>query len=409
MKLKCDVAKLCPDAQRRDHWFVGGQPATVALDDFICEGLMYCLYSDESSYNNIVKITRSLFLHNYRAIYYHNQYNWDFKVKEFSVSSSIFFRNCQAISLSVWYCMSCIIEDCLFLQNDDGIVGEFFGSGAPSARYLKSTFAQNVQAVSRKVESYNRGSNFEEILFYQNEFAYSDVSGYQPAEEESFWQNVTFLDNHISMFLRSSLHRLQRINFLAPFHIYYIGTLLYDLSLSLTFWNTTSEDDVEAKTYHAIDGSGQGLVRFLDAESMPSSPFLHQMYQADPCAGQCVQNWFNTNWSKLIRADAGTFGLYDVDQSLSSGQSLRDALLSGHHPTNMSLSMYMQDLIDLFDAVGAYQTAGTTTSRLPSTTPGTTLSTATTTTTPAKGWAWFVAEALGAGVHPTVGSGARQV
>ena len=84
--------------------------------------------------------------------------------------------------------------------------------------------------------------------------------------------------------------------------------------------------------------------------------------QEDLCAGQCNQHWFNTNWSSLISAGAGTFGFFDPERSLNSGQVLREALLTGHDtPSSMSLSSYMQDVAGLLEAVGAFQTVGVST------------------------------------------------
>ena len=220
--------------------------------------------------------------------------------------------------------------------------------------YRHSSFIQNGEAASCE---YSCGFSFSDALFFQNDVASKITGG-------SIWQNVTFLDNRLSLKLTSKLYDLQRINFIgseSEYHIHYTGSALYDFSLSSTYWNMTTEEEVETKTYHAVDGSGQGLVRLLDVGSLARAPFYHSMYQADPCAGQCVQDWFNTNWSSLIGAGEGTFGLYGANGSLSSGQKLQDALLRGHHPSsNMSLSMYVQDLVDLLEAVAAYEMVGQT-------------------------------------------------
>ena len=164
------------------------------------------------------------------------------------------------------------------------------------------------------------------------------------------------------------------------YHIHYTGTSLFDFNVSLTFWNTTSVDEIEEDIYDGRDG-GKGLVRILAAESMPHTPFWHGMYQADSCAGQCGQSRFNTNWSSLISAGTGSFGFFDPDRSLHSGQVLHDALLKGYEPSSgMSLSSYVQDLTDLLGAVSKFQTVGTSTSPLPSTTASLAVSTTASTT-----------------------------
>eukprot|EP00435_Cladocopium_sp_Y103_P023481 s2157_g5.t1 len=95
---------------------------------------------------------------------------------------------------------------------------------------------------------------------------------------------------------------------------------------------------------------------------MPDAPFQHGMYQEDLCAGQCNQHWFNKNWSSLISGGAGTFGFFDPERSLNSGQVLREALLTGHEtPSSMSLSSYIQDVAGLLEAVAAFQTVGVST------------------------------------------------
>ena len=331
------------------------QGGSVALDNFVCEGLKYCL---SLSSPTALSIKKSLFSYTLRAIY-----GYDGSLRDKQIVSSMFFRNDQGIHLRGY---GWSVEDCFFLQNRVGAKSDY------SVNYMHSSFIQNGEAASC-----SWSCHFSDVLFYQNDVAYVPAGG--------IWQNVTFLENRLSLKLTSKLNNLQGINFIgseSEYHIYYTGSALYDFNLSSTYWNMTTEEEVEAKTYHAVDGSGQGLVRLLDVGSLARAPFYHSMYQADPCAGQCAQDWFNTNWSSLIGAGEGTFGLYGANGSLSSGQKLQDALLKGHQaPSNMSLSMYVQDLVDLLEAVAAYEMVGTTTSPLPSTTSSTTTSTTTTITT----------------------------
>ena len=252
------------------------------------------------------------------------------------------------------------MDQCLFLQNDVGIYRGW------RVQVTSTSLAQNEQAVEdRYYPSYN------DMLFYKNDIAFN--SRYY----SSTLGNATFLENRIGMKLDNGGGALNRINFLGlenEYHIHYTGTSLLDVNVSLTFWNTTSVDEIEEDIYDARDGSGKGLVRILAAESMPHTPFRHEMYQADSCAGQCGQSWFNTNWSSLISAGTGSFGFFDPDRSLHSGQVLRDALLKGYEaPSGMSLSSYMQDLADLFGAVSKFQIVGT--SPLPSTTASLAVST----------------------------------
>ena len=208
------------------------------------------------------------------------------------------------------------------------------------------------------------------------------VSYWTIPEPRGFLQNVTFLDNHIGMKVLGKVEVMNRINFLGlGYHFHYTGTELFNLQVSSTYWNTTSLDEVETHIYDALDGSGAGVVQILEQNLCPMRPFSMACTKKI-CVPGSNQHWFNTNWSSLISAGAGTFGFFDPERSLNSGQVLREALLTGHDmPSSMSLSSYMQDVAGLLEAVGAFQTVGSTTSPLPSTTPSTTPSTITTTTT----------------------------
>ena len=331
--------------------------ATVVMDHLICEGLKYCLDSLDSR----ITIKNSLFLENYEAVR-HGGY------AGLEIERSIFFRNHLGTYLE--YCNICKVTASLFLQNNISM-----SNGYTSVRH--STFAQNAKAMA------SCDLRLTDVLFYGNDVAFSRATG--------ILQNVTFLDNRLGLQITSKLSEwhgapLYGINFLGSkeYHLHYTGTELFTLDLSSTYWNSTSLDELEAGIYDALDGSGAGVVQMLGAESMPDAPFHHGMYQNDPCAGQCNQHWFNTNWSSLISGGAGTFGFFDPERSLNSGQVLREALLTGHEtPSSMSLSSYMQDVAGLLEAVGAFpfQTVGTTTSPPPSTTPSTTSTTTTTTTT----------------------------
>ena len=368
--------------------------ATLVMENVVCKGLWRCV--DATSYTatasaDHVTITDSLFVDNYGAVklgdgYYYSDSHL-LQVGGFRITRSVFFSNGVGANL---YCSrggGCHVDQCLFLQNDVGISG---GGGVSLAH---TTLAQNEQAVQGwRSWELSWGGSYNDMLFYENDVAYWDS---EYVSEDALWNatflETTFLDNRIGMKLEIAqlsnvpYGALNRINFLGlenEYNIHYTGTSVFDMNASLTFWNTTSVDEIEEDIYDARDGSGKGLVRILAPESMPQTPFRHGMYQADSCAGQCEQSWFNTNWSSLIGAGTGSFGFFDPDRSLHSGQVLRDALLKGHEaPSGMPLSSYMQDLSDLFGAVSKFQTVGTTTSPLPSTTASTTTTTTTITTT----------------------------
>ena len=344
--------------------------ATLVMENVLCKGLWRCVdatrYTTTASADHVT-LADNLFVDNYEAM----------KLRWYSVSAStglwltrsVFFSNVLGADL---YCSNrgCHVDQCLFLQNDVGI------SGGGGVSFAHTTLAQNEEAV--KGPGY---ASYNDMLFYKNDVAFNGRYN-----SGSALGNATFLENRIGMKLEGMPNwALSRINFLGmghEHHIHYTGTSLFDMNASLTFWNTTSVDEMEEDIYDARDGSGKGFVRILAAESMPQTPFRHGMYQADSCAGQCGQSWFNTNWSSLISAGTGSFGVFDPDRSLHSGQVLRDALLKGHEaPSGMPLSSYMQDLSDLFGAVSKFQTVGTSTSPLPSTTASTTMTTTTTTTT----------------------------
>ena len=340
--------------------FLSGS-VTVVMENLICEGLKYCLHGI-NSWDSHVTIKNSLFLENYEAIRDESTLTTQLEIER-----SIFFRNDRGTSFP--FCRSCSVRSSLFLQNN---IAMFAGY----ASVWHSTFAQNAKAMTCQLDVvWCLELRLTDVVFYGNDVAFSRANG--------VLQNVTFLDNRLGLQI-TKLIGLSEINFLGSkeYHLHYTGTELFTLDLSSTYWNSTSLDELEADIYDALDGSGAGVVQMLGAESMPDAPFQHGMYQEDPCAGQCNQHWFNTNWSSLISAGAGTFGFFDPERSLNSGQVLRDALLTGHEtPSNMSLSSYMQDVAGLLEAVGAFQTVGTTTSPLPSTTPSTTSTTTTTTTT----------------------------
>ena len=337
-------------------WFEGA--GTVVMDHVICEGLKHCLLLSDGK-DATVTITNSLFMDTYQAIY---DRGWVTTPR--TVKSSVFFRNDMGASLD---CRTCRIEGSLFLQNNIGV------DSRGSAQYKNSAFVQNGQAVYCSSWCWQL---FEDLLFFKNDIAYVTGGG--------TWRDATFLDNRISMRIGVATN-LQRVNFLGSaedYHLYYTGAALYDLDASSICWNTTSVEVVQSKIYDAMDGSGRGLVRLLNAESLPDTPFQHSMFSNDSCAGQCGQQWYNRNWSSLIGAGTGTFGFFDAEGELQSGQSLQDALLGGYEPTaDVSLNAYMLDVSNLLEAVGAYQTVGTTTSPLPSTSSSTTTSTTTTTTT----------------------------
>ena len=333
-----------------------GRGGTIVLDHLICKGLKYCLFNRGAR----VAIKNSLFLENYYGAY---SYNTEWGYSQPKVQRSVFFRNVYGCFLSS-YREDNPVEDSLFLQNKNALYGS-------SAKVVRSTFAQNGFAMSSGDLSLN------DVLFYGNDIAIGQA--------EVLLRNVTFLSNRLGLTVVQSyrVRGLDKINFLGPaeYHLYYTGTSLYGLDVSSTYWNTSSADEMEEEIYDALDGSGKGVVQILQAESMPHVPFHHGMYQEDVCAGQCLQHWFNSNWSSLISAGAGTFGFFDPERSLNSGQVLREALLTGHSTSGLSLSSYMQDVEGLLEAVAAFQTVGTTTSPLPSTTLSTTTSTTSTTTT----------------------------
>ena len=346
--------------------------ATIVVDNLVCKGLWRCV-DTTSSASDHVTLADSLFVDNYEATTFY----WSDWITSRStttglwITGSVFFSNFLGVKTECWYTDECHVDQCLFLQNDVGIDDS---SGA--VQVTRTILAQNEQAVQ---ESGSYDSSYSDMLFYENDVAFNSRSGYSPLG------NVTFLENRIGMKLDYVPYgALNRINFLGlenEYHIHYTGTWLFDLNVSLTFWNTTSVDEILEGIYDARDGSGKGLVQILAAESMAQTPFQHGMYQADSCAGQCGQSWFNTNWSSLISAGTGSFGFFDPNRSLHSRQVLRDALLTGYEaPRGMSLSSYMQDLTDLLNAVSKFQTVGTSTSPLPSTTASTTTTTTTTTT-----------------------------
>ena len=328
---------------------------TVAMDHLICKGLKYCLVNNKGA--SVIK--NSLFVDNYEAI---SGTEW-WSASQLEIKTSVFFRNDRGINLysrGPW-----TLEGSLFLQNNYATdLG--YGNNLVS----RTAFAQNGLALRCGGSVVLR-----DVLFYGNDISMEQAEG--------ILRNVTFLDNRLGLKTGSKMGALDKINFLGPaeYHFHYTGTALYDLDASLTYWNTSSVDEMEEEIYDALDGSGKGVVQILQAESMPHVPFHHGMYEEDVCAGQCLQHWFNSNWSSLISAGAGTFGFFDPERSLNSGQVLREALLTGHTTGGLSLSSYMQDVVGLLEAVAAFQTVGTTKSPLPSTTPSTTTSTTSTTTT----------------------------
>ena len=336
--------------------------ASLVMENVVCKGLWRCV---EATSTDHVTIADNLFVDNYEAIILAGG-------ASSMITRSVFFSNVRGAHLSYLSCWSCPVihvDLCLFLQNDVGI----YDRGYYHVQVTRTTLAQNEQAVQ-----YGRYASYNDMLFYKNDIAFY--------KSRSALGNTTFLENRIDMEIDSeSDGALNSINFLGvenEYHIHYTGTSLLDFDASFAFWNATSVNEIEEHIYDARDGSGKGLVRILAAESMPQTPFRHGMYQADSCAGQCGQSWFNTNWSSLISAGTGSFSFFDADRSLHSGQELRDALLTGYEaPSGMSLSSYMQDLADLLGAVSNFQTVGTSTSPLPSTTSPTTTTTTTTTTT----------------------------
>ena len=314
-----------------------GRGGTIIMDHLICKGLKYCL--DNSGAR--VAIKNSLFLENYYGAY---SYDLDPEVQR-----SVFFRNVHGCSLSS-HEEGNGVEDSLFLQNKYALYYSF------EVQVVRSTFAQNGWAMY-----YSGELSLNDVLLYGNDIAID-------TPENIVLFNVTFLGNRLGLTVLQSFRVkvLDAINFLGPaeYHLYYYGSD-YGLDVSSTYWNTSSADEIKEEIY--------GDVQILQAESMPHEPFHHGMYQEDVCAGQCLQHWFNSNWSSLISAGAGTFGFFDPERSLNSGQVLREALLTGHATSGLSLSSYMQDVAGLLEAVAAFQTVAV------STTSGSAVSTATTT------------------------------
>ena len=269
--------------------------ATIVVDNLVCKGLWRCV-DTTSSASDHVTLADSLFVDNYEATTFY----WSDWITSRStttglwITGSVFFSNFLGVKTECWYTDECHVDQCLFLQNDVGI-----DDSSEAVQVTRTILAQNEQAVQ---QSGSYGS-YSDMLFYENDVAFNSRSGY------SALGNVTFLENRIGMKLVYGA--LNRINFLGlenEYHIHYTGTWLFDLNVSLTFWNTTSVDEILEGIYDARDGSGKGLVQILAAESMAQTPFQHGMYQADSCAGQCGQSWFNTNWSSLINAGTGSFG-----------------------------------------------------------------------------------------------------
>ena len=332
---------------------------TLVMENVICKGLYCCV--EKTSGADHVTIADSLFVDNYEAVKLDDQAVGGASL----ITRSVFFSNVRGAYAVCRYC-HVDVDQCLFLQNDVGI---YYSSYCYYFQVTRTTLAQNEQAVHR-----GRDVSYNDMLFYKNDVAF-EYTG-------SALDNTTFLENSIGMKIRERDVALNRINFLGvgnEYHIHYTGTSLLDFDVSFAFWNATSVNEIEEHIYDARDGSGRGLVQILAAESMPQTPFRHGMYQADSCAGQCGQSWFNTKWSSLISAGTGSFSFFDTDRSLHSGQVLRDALLTGYAaPGGISLSSYMQDLTDLLGAVSNFQTVGTSTR---STTPLPSTSSTTTTTT----------------------------
>ena len=319
--------------------------ATLVMENLVCKGFWRCV-DTTSEFSDHLTLAGSLFVDNYHGMNVH--WRSTGTTHGLWLTKSVFFSNVLGAEVECWR-SGCQVDQCLFLQNDIGIAG-FLGR-----------------------------VHYNDMIFYKNDVAFS-----------RFWDrntlgNATFLENRIGIKIdRESYGALNRINFLGvgnEYHIHYTGTPLLDFSVSLTFWNTTSVNEIEKNIYDARDGSGEGLVRILAAESMPQTPFRHGLYQADSGAGQCEQSWFNTKLPvpALIKLDQ--FGFFDPGRSLNSGQVLRDALLKGYEPpSGMSLTSCMQDFSDLFDAVSQFQTVGTSTSPLPSTTASLAVSTTASTT-----------------------------
>eukprot|EP00435_Cladocopium_sp_Y103_P051840 s2157_g16.t1 len=317
--------------------------AIVVMDNLICKGLKYCLYVWES----LVTITNSLFLENHEAIRDGSSYYFPSYLE---IKRSTFFRNDRGTAFPDCSGCSRSVIGSLFLQNN-------IAMSAGYASVWNSTFAQNAKAMTCESDiGWCSDLRLTDVLFYGNDVAFSQATG--------VLQNITFLDNRLGLKIITKLTGLNGINFLGlkEYHIHYTGTAIYsyswDLDLSSTYWNTTSLADI----YDALFLSGGGIRQILGTDSMPDAPFHHVMYQEDSCAGQCNQHWFNKNWSSLISGGAGTFGFFDPERSLNSGQVLREALLTGHEtPSSMSLSSYMQDVAGLLEAVAAFQTVGVST------------------------------------------------
>ena len=308
------------------------------MDNLICKGLKYCL----ENYKLPATVKNSFFVENYEAI------RGGSTVLE--IKGSVFFRNDRGMDFNSynWH-----VEDSLFLQNNLAMVG-YYGN------MVRTTFAQNGQGIYSRWYGSNLG--LKDVLFYGNDVAFDFTRDVFRGR----LQNVTFLDNRLGLKTGGSMGILDKVNFLGlgEYQLHYSGTALYDLDVSLTYWNTSSVDQMEEEIYDALDGSGKGVVQILQAESMPHEPFHHGMYQEDVCAGQCLQHWFNSNWSSLISAGAGTFGFFDAERSLNSGQVLREALLTGHATSGLSLPSYMQDVAGLLEAVAAFQAGAASTTSM---------------------------------------------
>ena len=224
----------------------------IVVDNLVCKGLWRCVDTTSSAADHVTLADRR-FIGAIGAL--------PGALPLAFGSRDLFFLKFSRVETECWYSDVCHVDQCLFLQNDVGIDDSW---GA--VQVTRTVLAQNEQAVQ---QSGSHGS-YSDMLFYENDVAFNGGSAY------SALGNATFLENRIGMKLHSVVGALNRINFLGlgkEYHIHYTGTSLFDMNVSLTFWNTTSVDEIREGIYDARDGSGKSLVQILAAESMPQTPF----------------------------------------------------------------------------------------------------------------------------------------
>ena len=276
------------------------------------------------------------------------------------VSSSVFFRNVVGIWDPSDKDVSIDVAYCLFMENKIGVtMRPIRGYGQlGSLRLLDSSiFAYNGQAAELGL-AYQVGQfQCTDLLFYGNDIAMGTSGIFRPLLSgfEGLLRNITFKDNRVGLKIGPqvfSLH-LDKVNFMGSteYNIHWLVTPMYSswggwlLDGTTVSWNATSSHEVFDKIFDAENTSDSSIVHI--SPLLLQAPFHHGMYQEGDCAGQCTVEWFNAEWVGLMDVDSLQSGL-----ELKSGQGLRDALLNGYSPSNLSLAAFLEDQAAMLSALG---------------------------------------------------------